>query len=239
MNLIADIGNTRVKLAVFDADTFVDQWVFDSVTSADIDSIVAKYFVDRAIVSSVGKDMNYDELFGTLPYMVLTSEVAVPITNCYKTPTTLGADRLAGVVGAATLFPNKNNLVIDMGTCITLDFITKDAEYLGGAIMPGISMKFKALHTFTNKLPLLSAENIENIDIVGNDTWSSIYSGVMNGTCLELEGFVARYEEKYGSINVIFTGGDAFNFEKRVNFPNFVSSNLLLIGLNKILNTNE
>ena len=76
MNLIADIGNTRVKLAVFDADTFVDQWVFDSVTSADIDSIVAKYFVDRAIVSSVGKDMNYDELFGTLPYMVLTSEVS-------------------------------------------------------------------------------------------------------------------------------------------------------------------
>ena len=124
MNLIADIGNTRVKLAVFDADTFVDQWVFDSVTRADIDSIVAKYSVDRAIVSSVGKDMNYDELFGTLPYMVLTSEVAVPITNRYKTPTTLGTDRLAGVVGAATLFPDKNNLVIDMGTCITLDFIT-------------------------------------------------------------------------------------------------------------------
>ena len=239
MNLIADIGNTRVKLAVFDADTFVDQWVFDSATRADIDSIVAKYSVDRAIVSSVGKDMNYDELFGTLPYMVLTSEVAVPITNCYKTPTTLGTDRLAGVVGAATLFPNKNNLVIDMGTCITLDFITKDAEYLGGAIMPGISMKFKALHTFTDKLPLLSFDNSDSVGIVGDDTRSSILTGVINGTIMELEGFVERYVEKFGKMNIIFTGGDAIYFEKRVKFPNFADSNLLLVGLNKILNANE
>jgi type III pantothenate kinase len=158
----------------------------------------------------------------------------------YKTPNTLGADRLAGAVGATVLFPDENNLVIDMGTCITLDFVNKDGEYKGGAILPGISMKFKALHTFTNKLPLLSTENlVDTANIIGNDTQSSIILGVINATCYELEGFVDRYIDTFGPINIIFTGGDAIYFEKRVKFPNFVNSNLLLIGLNKILNYNE
>ena len=171
----------------------------------------------------------------------MSSELKLPIQNLYKTPSTLGADRLAVSVGAVALFPNQNNLVIDMGTCITLDFVNSNNEYLGGVIMPGISMKFKALHTFTDKLPLLSVSNSNSVDfcIVGDDTLSSIISGVIGGTILELEGFVSRYIEKFGKMNIIFTGGDAIYFEKRVNFPNFADSSLLLVGLNKILNTNE
>jgi type III pantothenate kinase len=178
-------------------------------------------------------------LFADISYKILSADLKLPIQNLYKTPATLGSDRLAAAVGAVALYPNQNNLVIDMGTCITLDFVSSHNEYLGGAIMPGISMKFKALHTFTDKLPLLTFDNGDEVDIVGDDTRSSIFTGIINGTTMELEGFVERYVEKFGKMNIIFTGGDAIYFEKRVKFPNFVNSNLLLVGLNKILNTNE
>ena len=240
MNLVVDIGNTRTKVAVFDEETLVYHQVYDlTLKSDDIAEIANHYPIGRAIVSQVGAALDYDKLFGCIPYKVLSTKLKLPIQNLYKTPTTLGADRLAASVGATALFPNQNNLVIDMGTCITLDFINCNNEYLGGVIMPGISMKFKALHTFTDKLPLLSIDNVDNVGIVGDDTWSSICSGVINGTILELEGFVSRYVEQFGKMNIIFTGGDAIYFEKRVKFPNFADSNLLLVGLNKILNTNE
>ena len=240
MNLVVDIGNTRTKVAVFDEETLVYHQVYDlTLKSDDIAEIANHYPIGRAIVSQVGAALDYDKLFGCIPYKVLSSKLKLPIQNLYKTPTTLGADRLAASVGATALFPNQNNLVIDMGTCITLDFVSSHNEYLGGAIMPGISMKFKALHTFTDKLPLLSIDNVDSVGIVGDDTWSSIFTGIINGTTMELEGFVERYVEKFGKMNIIFTGGDAIYFEKRVKFPNFADSNLLLVGLNKILNTNE
>ena len=240
MNLIVDIGNTRVKVAVFDVETLVYNQIYDSVLKREnIEYISARYPIDRAIVSQVGPLMDYDSLFADISYKILSADLKLPIQNLYKTPTTLGSDRLAAAVGAVALYPNQNNLVIDMGTCITLDFVSSHNEYLGGAIMPGISMKFKALHTFTDKLPLLTFDNGDEVDIVGDDTRSSIFTGIINGTTMELEGFVERYVEKFGKMNIIFTGGDAIYFEKRVKFPNFVNSNLLLVGLNKILNTNE
>ena len=240
MNLIVDIGNTRVKVAVFDVETLVYNQIYDSVLKREnIEYISARYPIDRAIVSQVGPLMDYDSLFADISYKILSADLKLPIQNLYKTPATLGSDRLAAAVGAVALYPNQNNLVIDMGTCITLDFVSSHNEYLGGAIMPGISMKFKALHTFTDKLPLLTFDNGDEVDIVGDDTRSSIFTGMINGTTMELEGFVERYVEKFGKMNIIFTGGDAIYFEKRVKFPNFVNSNLLLVGLNKILNTNE
>jgi type III pantothenate kinase len=240
MNLIVDIGNTRVKVAVFDVETLVYNQIYDSVLKREnIEYISARYPIDRAIVSQVGPLMDYDSLFADISYKILSADLKLPIQNLYKTPATLGSDRLAAAVGAVALYPNQNNLVIDMGTCITLDFVSSHNEYLGGAIMPGISMKFKALHTFTDKLPLLTFDNGDEVDIVGDDTRSSIFTGIINGTTMELEGFVERYVEKFGKMNIIFTGGDAIYFEKRVKFPNFVNSNLLLIGLNKILNYNE
>ena len=240
MNLIVDIGNTRTKVAVLDAETLVYHRVYDSTLERkNIEDIAAQCSIDKASVSRVGVSVDYDALFANIPYMVLSPDLKVPIRNLYKTPSTLGADRLAAAVGAMVLFPNQNNLVIDMGTCITLDFVNSSGEYLGGAIMPGISMKFKALHTFTDKLPLLSFDNSDSVGIVGDDTRSSILTGVINGTIMELEGFVERYVEKFGKMNIIFTGGDAIYFEKRVKFPNFADSNLLHVGLNKILNANE
>ena len=240
MNLIVDIGNTRVKVAVFDVETLVYNQIYDSVLKREnIEYISARYPIDRAIVSQVGPLMDYDSLFADISYKILSADLKLPIQNLYKTPATLGSDRLAAAVGAVALYPNQNNLVIDMGTCITLDFVSSHNEYLGGAIMPGISMKFKALHTFTDKLPLLTFDDGDEVDIVGDDTRSSIFTGIINGTTMELEGFVERYVEKFGKMNIIFTGGDAIYFEKRVKFPNFVNSNLLLVGLNKILNTNE
>ena len=240
MNLIVDIGNTRVKVAVFDVETLVYNQIYDSVLKREnIEYISARYPIDRAIVSQVGPLMDYDSLFADISYKILSADLKLPIQNLYKTPATLGSDRLAAAVGAVALYPNQNNLVIDMGTCITLDFVSSHNEYLGGAIMPGISMKFKALHTFTDKLPLLTFDNGDEVDIVGDDTRSSIFTGIINGTTMELEGFVERYVEKFGKMNIIFTGGDAIYFEKRVKFPNFVNSNLLPVGLNKILNTNE
>jgi type III pantothenate kinase len=227
-------------VAVFDVETLVYNQIYDSVLKREnIEYISARYPIDRAIVSQVGPLMDYDSLFADISYKILSADLKLPIQNLYKTPATLGSDRLAAAVGAVALYPNQNNLVIDMGTCITLDFVSSHNEYLGGAIMPGISMKFKALHTFTDKLPLLTFDNGDEVDIVGDDTRSSIFTGIINGTTMELEGFVERYVEKFGKMNIIFTGGDAIYFEKRVKFPNFVNSNLLLVGLNKILNTNE
>ncbi len=238
MNLVVDIGNTRIKAAVFDKEELVRLWIFEEFTKTQVADIQSYFPISQAIVSDTGKSTSFEAL-EDIPYHVLSSELKLPIAIYYHTPNTLGADRLAGVVGAQTLFPDQNNLVIDMGTCITFDVVDKNGIYQGGAILPGVSMKFKALHTYTYKLPLLHIENDTVVDFIGKDTKSSIYSGVMNGTLCEIEGFVNKYQAVYTSLNVIFTGGDSIYFEKRVNFQNFVSANLLLIGLNKILNINE
>ena len=154
----------------------------------------------------------------------------------YKTPKTLGVDRIALASAAIQKYPKKNVLVIDAGTCITFDFISKDKEYLGGAISPGIQMRYKALHNFTAKLPLLDSGELTSF--IGFDTESSIHSGVLNGVCNELDGVINQYSKKFRDLTVVLTGGDTNFLAKQLKSVIFAHPNFVLEGLHTILNYN-
>jgi type III pantothenate kinase len=166
----------------------------------------------------------------------LDSKLPLPITIKYATPETLGVDRIAGVCGAQQKFPGEPCLVIDAGTCITYDFINHDGEFLGGAISPGMMMRFQAVHTFTSKLPLVSRP--EKVVLIGDSTETCIQSGVIHGIVEELNGTIRRYQEEFAGLRVILCGGDARFFENNLKGAIFAVPELVLSGLNSILNYN-
>lgn len=240
MNLVIDIGNTLSKIAVIQQDMVVYFDKTSQLTKKDIDKVCndAPPF-DAVIVSSVKQFDN--EVIESIPslnhYLELSADTPIPVINKYATPGTLGKDRLAAAVGVNYLFPGTNLLVIDAGTCITYDFVNEHNEYLGGGISPGIEMRYKALHTFTGNLPLVEHTTIN--ELVGGDTIHSILSGVQNGVVAEIDGIIAKYQEKFGNVKVILTGGNAEYFDKQLKNNIFAFPNLVLIGLNRILEFNR
>jgi type III pantothenate kinase len=170
------------------------------------------------------------------PYIFLNAGTPIPIKNQYKTPETLGNDRLANAVGATIIFPEKNVLIIDMGTCIKYDFIDKNKNYHGGAISPGLEMRFKSLDKFTDQLPLI--EPSENFSLTGRSTEESILSGVQNGIIFEINGMIDQYKKKHDELKVIITGGDHAFFANHLKSSIFAAPNLTLQGLNEILEYN-
>jgi len=243
MNLIIDVGNTKVKLAVFKEQKLVKKV---SATHKNFLSKINKLQKDNpdmqhSIISSVGKisDNDFEQLKNDYKLLVLSSATKIPFKNCYETPTTLGVDRIALVSASVNKYPDKNVLIIDAGTCITYDFITHNNNYLGGAISPGIKMRYKSLHNLTANLPLLEAKPPKNL--IGNSTSESIHSGIVNGILKEIDGIVQEYEKKYQDLTVILTGGDTKFLSKQLKSSIFANSNFLLEGLNFILefNTNE
>lgn len=240
MNLIIDVGNTKVKLAVFKKHKLVKKVsaLHENVLD-EIKKLLKDYKdLQHAIISSVGKisGEDFEQLNNSLNLLVLNSLTKIPFKNCYETPTTLGADRIALVSASVSKFPDKNVLIIDAGTCITYDFITNDNEYLGGAISPGIKVRYKALHNLTANLPLLETKFPKNL--IGNSTSESIHSGIINGILKEIDGIVLEYEKKYQDLTVILTGGDAKFLSKQLKSSIFANSNFLLEGLNFILEYN-
>ncbi len=163
----------------------------------------------------------------------LDASLSLPINNCYKTPQTLGVDRIAAVCGAFEIFPDRDCLVIDAGTAITYDFIDRKKNYMGGAISPGISMRFKALHTFTERLPLIA--QTDNFDLIGDSTETCILSGVLNGVVQEMNGCIEQYRTAYPNLGVVLTGGHTLFFENKLKQPIFAARDLVLSGLNRIL----
>jgi len=243
MNLIIDIGNTATKVEIFENDKSVQSGLFALPVLQDIIDFLTKNDnfrkLDAAIISTVAhlpEDM-VGFLSKNFKCFIFDHNTKIPITNAYTTPDTLGKDRLAAAVGAYHIFPDSNTLVIDCGTCIKYDFINSKNSYLGGAISPGIEMRFKALHTFTEKLPLINYQNIDYY--TGNTTEASILSGVINGTTLEIEGMVDKYKNKYKNLNIILSGGTKNYFEKKLNFSIFAVPNIVTFGLNYVLNYNK
>ena len=241
MNLVIDIGNTRTKLALFHEQSFLRSIPVTELTSEPLKMLIAEYpELDKAILSSV-KDYPFEfKIFlqkNFRQFIELSHETPVPVDNHYLTPHTLGLDRLAAVVGALSLFPYCNILVIDAGTAITYDIITKDNEYLGGNISPGLETRFKALHHFTGRLPLVSKK--DNFIDIGRDTESAIRAGVQSGMIFEIDQTIDYFNTKYENLKVIMTGGDAEFFEKKLKNPIFVKLYLSLTGLNRILIFNE
>ena len=240
MNLVIDIGNSKVKVAVFELDTIITTAVFDEIYFLDeVKRISNQYAIERSIVSSV-KDINeeYLEELQKLPFLIqLNSDTQLPFKNLYATPSTLGNDRIALAAAAASIYPSQNSLVIDAGTCITYDFINAKNEYLGGAISPGIDMRYKSLQKYTGKLPLLSKN--EEFNLIGTSTSTSIHSGVINGVICEIKGVIAQYEQDFGDLTIVLTGGDTKFLSKQLKNSIFANQNFLLQGLNKILTFNN
>jgi len=239
MNLVVDIGNTFIKVAQFEQgncrniERFKDQRLFlkyvSSISSAE-----------NVIISSV-RDVSFtNEVVNLFPEsLLLTTKAHLPITNSYETPETLGNDRLANAVSAFTTFPNQNTLTIDVGTCVKFDFINANNEYLGGSISPGLKMRFNALHTLTDNLPLI--DDVEINQLIGTDTTGSIQVGVYQGIIAEITNMISQYEKKYDKLNIILTGGDLRRFldiEMSQKNSIFADEFHTLKGLNTILNYN-
>jgi len=240
MNLCIDVGNTQVKLGVYDSNNSL-LWFskHPELTITVLDALFSKFEIKQAILSSVRVEHRVVlEFLKTQLKTVLqlSSKTKVPLQSQYQTPKTLGNDRLAAVVGANALYPNEGVLVMDSGTCITYDFVSSDATYMGGSILPGINMRFQALHELTAKLPLIKQEYLDSF--IGTSTKTSIQTGVLYGVLHELKGFKWQYEREFGNIKVIVTGGDASYFESQLKNEIFAQPKLVLIGLNTILNYN-
>jgi len=240
MNLSIDIGNTRIKAAVFEVNTIVYQNVFQQKDFlVSIKNILNNYPVTDVIISSVGhlKPNQLEFLQENLKVHKLNSKTKLPFINNYKTPKTLGVDRIALVAAAVDKFPNQNVLIFDAGTCITCDFVNNKKEYFGGAISPGIEMRYKALHNFTASLPKLT--RIETIPVMGNSTENAIHLGVLNGVVKEIEGIIQQYKAIYKKLTIVLTGGDIIFLAKNLKSTIFANPNFLLEGLNSILTYNK
>jgi type III pantothenate kinase len=233
MNLVIDSGNSAAKVGIFDHEKLIEKLTFSSLEA--VQSYMRGNVFKNVIISSVKSDASLVASWaeGAEKKFILSKDLPLPVNNRYDTPDTLGMDRLAGVCGAVQLFPGSDNLVIDAGTCITYDFVDKGANFLGGGISPGLVMRFRAVHTFTAKLPLVSPK--AGVKLIGDTTEASIQSGVINGLLAEIEGIISRYREKFPALQVILCGGDAGFFENQLKASIFASPELVLIGLNSIL----
>lgn len=241
MNLVIDIGNTRIKLAVFNDYDLMFNVPLDELKVDQLQLLLNDHpQLDKAILSSV---RNYPGeirkfLHASFSRFVEFDHLTpVPIVNLYQTPETLGFDRLAAAIGASCLFPGEDLLVIDAGTAITYDLVTKKNEYLGGNISPGLETRFKALHYFTGKLPLVTPR--PEFQPMGRDTESAVRAGVQQGLIFEVEQTINFFNTIYKKLKVILTGGDAAFLDKNLKSTIFVQFNLALFGLNQVLEYNS
>ena len=241
MNLIIDIGNTATKLAVFQLDKILEvQAVPTKGMVSEVEKILEKHpEIIQGVLSSVIflEPSAINSLLKLLPIKVLESSFRMPFNNCYETPLSLGVDRLALMAAAVKHHPKTNVLVIDAGSCITYDFIDAEQNYLGGAISPGLQMRYKSLKAFTSNLPLL--DKITPNQRIGNSTEASIHSGVVHGVAHEIEGTIEDYQNKYSDLTVILTGGDADFLCKQLKISIFADADFLMEGLNFLLEFNS
>ena len=238
MNLIIDIGNSSAKLAVIEENTILKKITCTSKSIANnVKKLRKKYLIENCIISSVSKfDMAKLNVFeGVNNVIQLNHQTKIPFVNEYNSPSTLGADRIALASAAITNYPKQNVLVIDAGTCITYDFINSNKKYQGGAISPGIVLRYKSLYDYTANLPRLEQDTYE---LIGKDTESAIHSGVLNGLIQEIDGVIGQYKKNYQNLTVVLTGGDTNFLAKKLKSTIFANPNFLLEGLNSILKYN-
>jgi type III pantothenate kinase len=240
MNLVIDIGNSRIKMASFIGNDLVNEIAAISSDSKKIKSYLESIpDISACIISAVTgipRWLTWELKKRYIIPLVLNSSTKLPFINGYITKESLGNDRVADVAGACHLYPGRNVLIIDAGTAITFDIKTAKEEFIGGNISPGLSMRFRALHDFSSHLPLLQRESAEGF--LGKTTKEAIQKGVQNGIILEMEGYIQTLSNNYSDLVVLLTGGDAHFFENLLKKIIFVVSNLTLIGLNIILQHN-
>lgn len=236
MKVAVDIGNTNIKIGFFEGQALIER--LERVDLDEIPGIINSRQPDAVIISSV--TIPTEGLIGQMDAklkLILGAETPVSYQSAYQSPLTLGSDRMAIVAGGQNLFPNRNCLMIGLGTCITYDLLTSENHYLGGAISPGLHMRFKAMNTFTARLPLLQLSD-ETPAEVGHSTAASMRTGVYHGILHEIEGFIAQYQAQHQDLQIIICGGDVKLFEKKIKASIFAVPDLVLIGLNAILTYN-
>lgn len=241
MNLAIDIGNTNVKTGVFDGNEIKSVQIFNAINQDELLKYIenlSEKSVESSIISSVN-DINkehLDVLKRRFKLFIFNSDTPIPIKNLYQSSNSLGPDRLASVIGARSIIKKGNILSISAGTCITYDFLNQNNEYTGGGISPGLTMRFKALNTFTGKLPLL--QTIDKSNLIGRNTLESIKSGVINGTIAEIDTIIEKYKALYPEISVVITGGDSDFLVNSLKNSIFAAPYLVLHGLNEVVNYN-
>ena len=249
MKLIADIGNTLSKFAVFNNAEIVDLKTFEGKNTEEQYAYLNNLNSIKGLIhATVGpEEINFRKLFPATNCLSLSFQTPLPIENLYESPESLGADRIALAVGGNNMFPEQNLLIIDLGTCITFDFVNIQGQYLGGSISPGVNLRFASLNNYTNKLPLISlGKNPLKKQLVASNTHDSIKTGVLTGILKEIEGIIASYIQEHKGLITIFTGGhypvfeDAMqqSFESKKN-QIFADPFLTLKGMNVILDYNE
>ena len=235
MNLAIDHGNSSTKVGIFNQHKLQERT--EASSWEDLKGLIEELQPQKVIISSVAEKVeSIKKKFGSESVLILTAEIPLPFTIKYLTPETLGTDRLAAVAGALSRFPGQNCLVIDVGTCITYDILTDRNEYLGGTISPGLDMKLRALHEFTARLPLVGMEN--DVELVGDSTKNSILSGVAIGSLAEMREIIRMYCDKFPDLRIIVCGGGSEYFKRRLSEDIIYAPDLVLEGLNSILNYN-
>jgi type III pantothenate kinase len=239
VKLVIDLGNTFQKLAVFSGKDMVHMEAPEEITTILLFRLFDRFAIKSAIISSVIHHEKEIESFlkSRCTCIILDQDTPLPLVNKYGSPETLGKDRLASAVAGSHIFPKRDVLVVDAGTCIKYDFVNAQGEYLGGAISPGLRIRFNALHTFTDKLPLVELTGYNSL--IGKNTTESLLSGVINGTSAEIDGIIERYREIYPEIQVVLSGGDAEYLVSKLKNEIFAVSNIVLNGLKLILDYND
>lgn len=231
ITLCLDFGNTRFKGAIFSDENFVESFVLENDSNEEMGKVLDKYQPTKAILSSV---VNHNPEIEPLlesrsQFHKLSKDSIINFTTPVGKPETIGADRLALCAAAARFYPERNNLIIALGSCITYNFLNQYHQFLGGGISPGMDMRFKSMHQFTAKLPLIEAS--WNFPLVGYDTKTNILSGVITGMTSEIDGIIEKYEEKYRNFNVVLTGGNSTYFASQLKKKIFADYNFLFKGL--------
>ena len=239
ITICLDFGNTRLKTAVFEKDQLKEVIVLNENGEGHLQQIIEQYQSAKSILSSViNHSAGMEELLRTKTrFHKLSHHSRLPFTIPVGRPETVGADRLAIAAASVYLFPGKNNLVIGLGSCITYNFISQFHELLGGAISPGMEMRFKSMHQFTAKLPLVKAE--WNVPLIGYDTKTNMQSGVVLGMAKEIDGIMDLYAEKFSNFNVLLTGGDIGIFQPHLKNKIFAVPDLIFKGLYAISQINN
>jgi type III pantothenate kinase len=237
--LCLDFGNTRLKVALFENAELKEVVVLNDNPVAQLQEILEKHQPSRSILSSViAHDEKVEELLKIKTvFHKLSNESQLPFVIPVGKPETVGADRLAIAAASVFLFPQKNNLVIGSGSCITYNFVNQSHEFLGGSISPGMEMRFKAMHHFTARLPLVQAD--WNVPLIGYDTKTNLQTGVVLGIAKEMDGMIDAYKEKFGNFNAVLTGGDIAIFEPHLKNKIFADPDLIFKGLYAISQINS
>lgn len=241
MNLVIDVGNTRTKISIFDNSSEIYSGSYSEFLVTDVETLKQKFNpIHQAILSSTGKPE--ESLIQRLPtlfkhFLEFNNSTPLPFISEYKTLETIGLDRLAAIAGAQFLYPKKNILIIDTGTAITYDFLSSSGNHKGGNISPGMKIRFKALHTFTYRLPLVE-QHVLPVSELGDSTRQAILNGVITGILHEIKGYIRHFSSFYEDLTVLLTGGDAEFFAIKLKNSIFVVHNLVQTGLNIILKHN-